>query len=189
MHSQIFTDLFEVGKLFIQVAGLWVMVGLGMFGVWSTVTSYKASKRKDRLQQDVAMRREFILNETLRTVAIRIEHSDPILAEMLEILNSAEDPTAPGVIPEKFNDLHRDLDAYVNHLEAIASLRVRGWLEEDDLAGLWEYYIGLWCYYLNRIWDWEPLREYVFTPLYGWRDIVDILQRMHGPEGHRYGMS
>jgi len=134
---------------------------------------YREEKRKERLEEDFRMRRDLILNSQLMKIQAVIEHRSEDLGTMLRKLVDAEDPFAPGLLDRNEEELHQQLDNYLNYLEAVGSLRTRKWLQEEDYTGFWSYYFG-------KIGQWPLLYEYISDPRYEWYDVLCWARQLKG---------
>jgi len=156
-------------------ADFWQMIAaLGEFGmaVVLAVTAiagykkYKESKYKERLEKDLDMRHDFILNPMLNKIQDMIEHgSDKLAAVLTKLVDAKDNPHKPELLDESERALHQELDNYLNFLEIVGSLRSRRWLKAEDFAGFWDYYFG-------RIGEWDLLYRYVSHPKYKWENLT-----------------
>ena len=159
----------EFWNAVVALSGLAACLVLAITGM-AGYRRYKAAKRKERLEKDFQMRRDFILNSELTRIQGMIEHQSDDLATVLKKLINAENPYDSDLLDNNEQMLHEQLDSYINYLEAVGSLRSRGWLQEED-------YTGFWNYYFRRIGAWKLLCQYVSNPWYEWGDVVNWINR------------
>ncbi len=158
----------DIFGLFIYLTMLFI---LGITA-WGGYKQYKESKYKERILKDFEIRRDFILQPGLYEIQGKIEHESDDLEEILRNLVNTENPYDPNLLNDNQKKLHQQLDCYISYLEAVGSLRYRGWLEKKD-------YPGFWNYYFRRLSEWEILWKYISTPDYEWNDATRWAQEIH----------
>lgn len=139
---------------------------------WIGVKQYGETKHKERLLNDFQMRRDLVMEPKLSEIQAKIEYESADLERILKKLVSAENPYDPDLLNDEEKTLHQHLDNYINFLEAVGSLRSRGWLERKD-------YSGFWNYYFRRLKEWEILWKYISKPYYEWKDVRNWAQEAH----------
>ncbi len=127
---------------------------IAYFGFWLTTETYLWSKKIERSRFGNEKRHEFITNKIFTDIQRRIEHDDPELQIVLATLN-IEDPSPYEVefFSRSYKDnikdnpdvcmqrLHEDFDNYLNWMEGLAVLWKKGLIDDDELKGLWSYYM------------------------------------------------
>lgn len=165
LEQRIRTGILTGGFIFILMYVLLFLrqkeVFLGIivyFGFWLTTETYLWTKKIERSRFGNEKRHEFITNKIFTDIQRRIEHHDPELQTVLATLN-IEDPSPyevefflrsqtdnmrsrgkdnPDIYMQR---LHEDFDNYLNWMEGLALLWEKGLIEDDELKGLWSYYM------------------------------------------------
>lgn len=158
----------SLGKLVVSFCTLVVVA----MTAWIGVEQYRETKHKERLLNDFQMRRDFIMQPKLSDIQAKIEHESADLERILKKLVSAKNPYDPNLLNDKEKELHQKLDNYINFLEAVGSLRSRGWLERKD-------YSGFWNYYFRRLRERETLWKYISKSYYDWKDVTNWALEAH----------
>ncbi|MBF0613807.1 MAG: hypothetical protein G8237_06985 [Magnetococcales bacterium] len=148
-------------KIILDIGALFLTIG----GVFVTFKTYFLSRRREMIYKDYEMRCKFIESGKYTEIQSKIEHEDQELENVLKLVDgSDDDPYAPGKLTKPQAVIHQQLDDYINYLDAVSLLIKNGNILTEDTAGMWDYY-------LRRVLEWEPLKNYVRYPPYGW-DLV-----------------